>query len=1432
MNRIFHKLNWEERKNKYLLSIGAVILCLLLMALGFRAFIPKGYAAGTDKSDPIEVSMNTAEKKFSVTGGNYYIIKSGTYTQGITLTTETRTGDIYLILDNVSFFMSSDEPAVSFVSRYRGETESTDKLNIHIILKDESVIKGYAGGKEPLIKAENYSFATEVYGGTSISGPGTESSAIYYSQNIEMYIEEYDGDSRHVITLETGDQSYGAAIGSAEAQAVIDDLKDNGLLDINMNTSESNKVYPFRSPSWTEDTPYNENDYIWVYREGTYLSNKVRFEFGAAPVTIKSGVVNIKGNGYGAGIGNGGSYGEKVSVSNEELVTIKGEPINNVALQNTGQVTVEGGTVSVVMSQDSKGSCFINGSKGDETAEDGLVYIDGGSVYIKRQCDYTQSQPYENAYNTANQKLYLYEAEYGNNLQGMSNTQLSGELFDLKNVYGAEENYSYSVSSFKNSDGSTGTFAAGENYLDAKVARTGYEYIFKGYYHDSAYADGENKLYFYLPSVKLKDFTLRIEDNCEQVSYGTYTDRDSNIITSNAEILSKYNYTDYDKKQAGGITVKENSYIVIKASNIPSYCTGISFKYTQTGESGGQNGSYTPIKDSDGNYYVCLSYIQGDITGTFTYNMGSYSIEYDYGLLESDRGAVISNDNPGTSECGTTVQLKAPSWDNHIFDGWYTDSSYNVSISEVSSVKVNDTIKVYAKWKCIVKYETDEGTINGTKEHTVEYGKTFNIMDNVPSVELPDDMKGLIELTGWQCGENIYSDTSEISPIITVTENITITAKFKRSGYYVYITALYGDGSEKADILQYADSFRMIYANNAPQGFGNIDSQGWYRTTGFVDKTQPATVSIVPKAGYKMISKTVTDENGNSLGLISEDTALNQFSFNMPEYDIYITVTFDVETYNIKYYDISDSGLTEISGEPNPSSYTILTESFKFVRPDNVRGKYWRFTGWKEIGKDNVIEGIDKGTSAKDMMLVASWEEVELYDIVIEENDIGIIKAYVDGEEVVKAAEGETIEIVAWAGPGVKLTALNRFWNDESGNMASVNQVYDYDIINTSKTIAFEMPGADVNVSGEFELVKYLITYLNLDGSVNTNPTVYTVGDSFYLEEPVKEGWTFIGWKLIIPDSSTDNQNDVAITDIEKIENMYGNLMIYALWEETGMGEGSEDSKIYHATVDESIINGYVALDKTEAESNEPIFVRVEEKDGYKLKSLEYSQTQGISTYVSPLLRTAAQKSTSVDIFSNKVADGVYYFMMPDSDVEVTAVFEPIVYNITYNTRGGQHSNVTTYTVEDNIVLSDASREGYSFTGWYDQNGNKVLAIDNSVGDIVLTAQWEKAPSDSSGEADGNDDNDANKEADNKTEGEESLNPSQDNNDNDAQTESRPNTYVESGKVQTGDSVDIMRLVVICLICAGVMLLLIPIMKKRDNDKENNDSSKEQDNNQ
>lgn len=1451
-------------RNKNVTYIGAAALCCILVVTGLLLFMPKGYATaydgdGTSAANPKELVLSSdAGNRWSgtVSGGLYYLLdgEGKNLNSGIDITISGGTTgsdgyyDVYLTLKDVNINLTSDVSGITFQlsnkdTKYvpnAGQNildESKlnrNKVRIHLYLMGDSSITGAAGAESPLIEAENYNFVTETYYSMG-TGHGNMGSYIYYSQHIELIIESASGKAyRDSLTLTTGDGSYGAAIGGRGNNPIKTKLDDIGIKYENDRTAMSDYL--------KQDAKLN----LMYYIKGTFLAdlsayNIPSLEYGAAEVTIKSGVVNIEGNGYGAGIGNGG-YKTSDSVK-LEFLTLYGGTITASAQQNTSSVRIEDGTVSVVMTENSKGSCFVNGAAGDNVAEDGLVTIMGGSIYLKRQ---NNTSPYNNAVNDNKDKLYEFIACYDKDSKDakLNGDEILGSNFDLRNKWETEnEDYKYVVTTFFEKDRAENTYIGnGIYYLNTYVTipNSCYgsdEYKFTGFKHD----DEDNTLHFYLPAIRYNSYGLTINDNIG--ADGRFDKLSYSVAILNSEQMYQpekydtYTFIDYSKVTS----VKQTKYILVRIGGTPTYCTGINGTYTQNGVS---SSSERIIQKGD-YWYLCVGEVKGNVVIDITYSIGTYSIVYDYGLLPGDSDEDIINKNSESVEYGTEYQLLDISWEGHTFAGWYSDAELTERVTSVKSNIIEEKTKcVYAKWTCDVIYKIEDGmgkftTGEDEVRFTLPYGSKFDFMDEskLPDSENDIDMgasANLFEFKGWSYNNTIYNKGDSLMSEITVSKDTYITAVFERSGYYVYITATYGDDLlTHKDIKAYLgentdDTFRMDFSGGERKNLisDRANENGYYWSTSLLN-SEYVTVTLVPREGYRIEGKSVTDADGNAINLIANDVTSadnkNQFSFSMDgrNKDIYIYVHFDVEQYSITYYDNINGGMTQIDGTPNPAVYSIESADINFERPVKTdRDRYWKFLGFKEMGKDEIITGIPAGSRTGNLTLIAQWEEVQVYDINIDDG-VGIIKAYVGDEEVTRAAEGETVTLMAVVNPGIRLKGIEYKWKESSGLESSYNIAYD--VTNTTRSINFTMPAAKVDVKGDFEAIEYVITYLNMHGARNDNPSIYTVFDSFELVNPVKDGWTFKGWKLIIPNEDTEDDTvDVKMTDIDKIENRFGNLMIYADWE-----EGDDISSVYHAFVDSSIVNGQVELTKTEAAKNEYVFVKVSENQGYKLSALVYTPELAEERLrVSPLARYS-QRSASVDISINQIADGLYYFVMPDSDVEVTAVFEPVTYSISYIANGGQHTNVSQYTVEDDIVLNDAVKSGFTFTGWYNENGEKVEKLHYATGNMVLSAKWMTAIESNSTDGQDNDDNDGDADdgdADGSSSDGNSLENDEakatDDNKSDETTGKGPNTYV-NGNIHTGDSVDITRLIIICVVCGAVLLLLIiPKKKKEDEDEE------------
>ena len=206
-------------------------------------------------------------------------------------------------------------------------------------------------------------------------------------------------------------------------------------------------------------------------------------------------------------------------------------------------------------------------------------------------------------------------------------------------------------------------------------------------------------------------------------------------------------------------------------------------------------------------------------------------------------------------------------------------------------------------------------------------------------------------------------------------------------------------------------------------------------------------------------------------------------------------------------------------------------------------------------------------------------------------------------------------------------------------------------------------------------------------------------------------------------------------------------------------------------------------------------------------------------------------------------------------------MFELCQYNIIYSdmATGVVNENPDSYNVNSSIQLVEPVREGYTFLGWYDSEGNKVTKIEGRTGDLVLTPRFElnsdvkpedpdKNPDGDAGNQNGSGLNDPN--GNNGSNGSNNVGGSNGSNgtsgngytNNNVTVTGRPSnvvsrpadgtssTITKPGSnslngvttgggygVQTGDTTDVPKL---ALICAAAVLVLLIFALKRPNNKD------------
>ncbi len=214
----------------------------------------------------------------------------------------------------------------------------------------------------------------------------------------------------------------------------------------------------------------------------------------------------------------------------------------------------------------------------------------------------------------------------------------------------------------------------------------------------------------------------------------------------------------------------------------------------------------------------------------------------------------------------------------------------------------------------------------------------------------------------------------------------------------------------------------------------------------------------------------------------------------------------------------------------------------------------------------------------------------------------------------------------------------------------------------------------NISLKAEWSVVSYTITYDLGGGSEANNPTSYTIEEEITLLDAAKDGYAFDGWYY---------GSGKKIEVIAKGSS--GNLALHAVWTATA----------YTITLDAK--NGSYATTLTYTIENESVALPQPERTGYTFAGWFDKNEKKYET-------------VSGDMQKN---------------ISLTAKWSAVSYAITYDLGGGsQVANPTSYTIENEITLLDAAKDGYTFDGWF--NGeNKVEKIEKgSYGNLTLTAHW------------------------------------------------------------------------------------------------------------
>jgi len=370
------------------------------------------------------------------------------------------------------------------------------------------------------------------------------------------------------------------------------------------------------------------------------------------------------------------------------------------------------------------------------------------------------------------------------------------------------------------------------------------------------------------------------------------------------------------------ITIKnmsQGTYQFLFVQDIVQY--GYDYHWGYNGGSlafGGGNITYTTPQNAEA-YDVTFTFTPTETLGGSTYEAGKITKAF-YSVTEQARYNIIYDLNGGTnantnpkSYLDEVIALDEPTREGYVFDGWYSDSTFNTKVTEINAESTGD-ITFYAKWIALeynIDYELNGGTHSGNPTgYSVESGK---ITLNKPT------RKGYA-FDGW------YSDSTFNTKVTGINAGSTGDKTFYAKWTAVKYTIRYqlNGGTHSGNPTGYTvESSKITLKTPTRTGY---TFNGWYSDSTFKTK--------------------VTGINAGSTG-------------NKTFY-----AKWTAKKYTISYQ------LNGGTHSGNPTGYTI--ESSKITLKTPTRTGY-TFSGWYSDSTFNKKVTVIKAGSTGNKTFYAKW---------------------------------------------------------------------------------------------------------------------------------------------------------------------------------------------------------------------------------------------------------------------------------------------------------------------------------------------------------------------------------------------------------------------------------------------------------------------------
>jgi len=659
-----------------------------------------------------------------------------------------------------------------------------------------------------------------------------------------------------------------------------------------------------------------------------------------------------------------------------------------------------------------------------------------------------------------------------------------------------------------------------------------------------------------------------------------------------------------------------------------------------------------------------------NMTITAQWTPNQYTITFD-----TNGGTKIA---PITQDYGTAVTAPAdPSKIGYTFDGWDT---------EIPATMPAENVTITASWKInqyTITFDTDGGTT------VAPITKDYDGAVTAPA----DPTKEGHTFGGWD---------KEI-PTNMPAEDMTITAKWTVNQYTITFNT--DGGTAIAPITQDYGTDVTAPADPTKEGY---TFKGWNQE---IPATMPAGDMTIT-AGWTINQYTITfDTNGGTA--IEAITQGYNTAVTAPDDPTKVGYTF--AGWDVEVPETMPAGDLTITAKWTVNNYT-LTWNVDGVKTDVT----YAFGAPIDVPADPIKEGYnfagwDKQTPAtmpaKDMELKATWT-AKTYQVTLKAGE----GTFADG------TSQKTVEVTYDQVYGMP-KPVRAGWTFNGWKLGENQIVYANTIVKIT---------SDAEMTAEWQVGEsYDITYDLADGSWKpgiTVPNNFNVEtDNFTLPEPVKEGYTFIGW--------TGSNGDKAETVVTIEKGSVGARSYTANWtinqytitfNTDGGSEIAAITQDYNTAVTAPAAptkTGYTFAGWDNLPATMPAAnVTVKAKWTINQYTITFDTDGG--TAIKPIKQ---DYGTAISVTAP--AKEGYTFLrwepavpatMPAENMTVKAIWDTNVYTITFNTDGGTTIDPITQAYSTTVTAPAApTKIGHTFDGW-----SVEIPATMPAGDMTITAKW------------------------------------------------------------------------------------------------------------